>query len=98
MMEIITEAFTTLRSAGCVSSQRHFSNEWLGRRSSYMSSMASRAATRTPSLGVLLYLYGRVRNYIEDAEIQQPTIRQSLEQLADRVWAAVMDRVKRRPA
>lgn len=95
---IITEAFEILRMAGCVGSQRSFSVAWLGRRPSYLSSMASRAATRTPSLEVLLCLYRRIREHIEDTKIQEPTVHQDLERLAERIWAAVMDRAGKNQA
>lgn len=91
---IITEAFDTLKAAGCVTSQREFSMVWLGRKPSYFSSMTSRAATRTPGTDVLLTLYSRLRHHIEDAVLHKP----ELERLADRVWITIMDRVGREAA
>lgn len=90
---IIIEAFEALKEAGCVSSQRSFSREWLGRRASYFSSTLARATTRTPSITVLLTLYSRIRNHLEDGGITDPMHRQKLDQLAERLWTSVMDRV-----
>ncbi|MFP5515037.1 MAG: DUF6626 family protein [Alphaproteobacteria bacterium] len=95
MMPVFVEAFDSLKLVGCVSSQREFSTEWLGKQPSYFSSMVARRATRRPSTEVFLTFYSRVRNYIEDADGMGLAQRQMLERLADRIWTAVMDRVHR---
>jgi len=92
---ILAKAYEVLRTAGCVSSQRSFSKEWLGRGPSYLSSTLARPTTRTPSLGVLLHLYAQIRNHIEDIGIADPMHRKELEQLAGQLWAGVMERVSR---
>jgi len=89
---IITEAFDTLKAAGCVTSQREFSVVWLGRKPSYVSSMTSRAATRTPGTDVLLTLYSRLRHHTEDTAVDRP----ELGRLAERIWYEIMDRVSKR--
>ena len=92
---IIAEAYEVLRTAGCVSSQRAFSKEWLGRGPSYLSSTLARRTTRAPGLGVLLHLYVQVRQHLEDAVTKEPTHRDRLALLAERLWATAMDRVSR---
>lgn len=96
MMSVIAEAFRMLKTAGCVSSQREFSTAWLGKRPSYFSSMLARGVARRPSTNVLLTLYSRIRNYVEDAGVVEPNQRQMLHLVADQIWAATMDCVSRR--
>ncbi|WP_144243492.1 DUF6626 family protein [Azospirillum argentinense] len=93
MMSVINDAFDSLKTVGCVSSQREFSTEWLGKRSSYFSSMVARRAARRPSTDALLTLYSRLRQHVEDSGFQ----RAKLERLAEQVWIEIMDRVPRAP-
>lgn len=93
---IIREAFEVLKAAGCISNQRSFSREWLGRGASYFSSTLARATTRTPSITVLLTLYSRIRNHVEDGGIADLSHQQVLDRLAGQLWACIMDRVDQR--
>lgn len=93
MMEVIVEAFTLLQVHGVVSGGREFSVRWLGRRPSYLSSMKARPATRRPSTGVLMALYIRLREYVEEDGTAED-VRLTWEGLAERIWVAAMDRIK----
>ncbi|MCG5240941.1 DUF6626 family protein [Azospirillum doebereinerae] len=93
-METITEAFLLLRANGAVSGGRDFSQAWLGRSASYLSSMMARPASRRPSTGVLMTLYVRLREYIEEAGMTED-VRPTWEEMAERIWGAAMDRINR---
>lgn len=93
MMSVIIDAFDSLKLVGCVSSQREFSTEWLGKRPSYFSSMVTRRVARRPSTDALLTLYSRLRQHGEDSGFH----RAKLEWIAEQVWIEIMDRIPRDP-
>ncbi|WP_449234556.1 DUF6626 family protein [Azospirillum doebereinerae] len=93
MMEVIVETFTLLQEHGVVSGGREFSVEWLGRSPSYLSSMRARPASRRPSAGVMMTLYVRFREYIEEAGMGED-VRPTWDGMAERIWGAAMHRIK----